>query len=135
VWFDAWVIWEPYRTAAEMTLAARTLADGTGLVLNNDFFFVAKPFAQAHPKVINVVFSATRDVFAQAAKDIPGTAKTFSTVAGFPESVIVVALSHRGFVVQPMSKKVIAGQQKIADTFKDIGLILATIKVSDAVRR
>src|SRR5467141_1621065 len=25
---DAWVIWEPYRTAAEMALSARTLADG-----------------------------------------------------------------------------------------------------------
>jgi NMT1-like family protein len=27
---DAWVIWEPYRTAAEMSSGARTLADGSG---------------------------------------------------------------------------------------------------------
>ena len=39
---DAWVIWEPYRTAAEMSLRARTLADGTGLVSNHEFFFATK---------------------------------------------------------------------------------------------
>ena len=132
---DAWVIWEPYRTAAEMSLGARTLADGTGLVSNNDFFFVAKPFAQAHPQMIDVVLGAARDIFAQAAKDIPGTAKAFSTAAGFPESVLAVSLSHRGFDVHPMSNEVIAEQQKIADTFKTLGLIPAAINVSDAVRK
>jgi sulfonate transport system substrate-binding protein len=132
---DAWVIWEPYRTAAEMSVGARTLADGTGLVSNNDFFFVAKPFAQAHPQLIDLVFGTTRDVFAQAAKDIPGTARTFSAAAGFPQSVMEVALSHRGFDVHPMSDEVIAEQQRIADTFKNLGLIPAAIKVLDAVHK
>ena len=132
---DAWVIWEPYRTAAEMSVGARTLADGTGLVANNDFFFVAKPFALAHPQLIDLVFGATRDVFAQAAKDIPGTAKTFSAAAGFPVTVLEATLSHRGFDVRPINSEVIDEQQRIADTFKEIGLIPATIKVSDAVHK
>jgi sulfonate transport system substrate-binding protein len=132
---DAWVVWEPYRTAAEMSLGARSLADGTGLVSNNDFFFVAMPFAQAHPQVIDVVLGATRDVFAQAGKDISGTARTISAAAGFPITVLEATLSRRGFDVHPMSNEVIAEQQKIADTFKDIGLISAPIKVSDAVRK
>jgi len=132
---DAWVIWEPYRTAAEMSLGARTLADGTGLVSNNDFFFVAKPFAQAHPQVIDVVLGATRDVFAQAAKDISGTARTFSAAAGFPVTVLEATLSHRGFDVQPINSEVVAEQQRIADTFKELGLIPVAIKVSDAVRK
>jgi len=118
---DAWVIWEPYRTAAELSVGARTLADGTGLVSNNDFFFVAKPFALAHPQLIDLVFGATRDVFAQAAKDIPGTAKTFSAAAGFPVAVLEATLSHRGFDVRPISSEVIDEQQRIADTFKEIG--------------
>jgi len=132
---DAWVIWEPYRTAAEMSLGARTLTDGTGLVSNNDFFFVAKPFAQAHPHVIDVVLAATRDVFAEAAKDIPGTAKTFSGAAGFPVTVLEATLSHRGFDVHPISNEVIFEQQMIADTFKELGLIPEAINVSDAVRK
>jgi len=132
---DAWVIWEPYRTAAEVSSGARTLADGNGLVSNHDFFFTTKSFAEAHPQIIDVVLGAARDVYAEAAKDIRGTAKSFSAAAGFSESVMEVALSRRGFGVQPMSDQVIAEQQKIADTFKELGLIPAAINVSDAVRR
>ena len=49
--------------------------------------------------------------------------------------VVEVALSRRGFGVLPMSNQVIAEQQKIADTFKDLGLIPTAINVSDAVRK
>ena len=132
---DAWVIWEPYRTAAEMSLGARTLADGTGLVSNHEFFFATRSFAEAHPQVIEVVLGAARDIYADVVKDIPGTAKMFSAAAGFPASVIEIALSRRGFGVLPISNQVIADQQRIADTFKDLGLIPAAINVSDAVRK
>ena len=132
---DAWVIWEPYRTAAELSLGARTLADGSGLVSNHEFFLVTKAFAEAHPQVIEVVLRAARDAYAEAAKDLPGTAKTFSAAAGFPLPVMEVALSRRGFGVEPMSGHVIAEQQKIADTFKALGLIPAGINVADAVRK
>jgi sulfonate transport system substrate-binding protein len=116
-------------------LGARTLVDGTGLVSNNDYFFVAAPFAQSDPKMIDIVLGATRDIFFQASKDIPGTARTFSAATGFPVSVLEVGLSHRGFDVHPMSPDVIAEQQRIADTFKSIGLISVTINVADAVHK
>ena len=132
---DAWVIWEPYRTAAETSLGARTLADGVGLVANNDFYFVAKPFAQAHQQMIQLVLEATREVFAEAGTNIPRTAKTFASAAGFPESVLEITLSHRGFDVHPMTNEVIAEQQKIADAFKAVGLIPEAIRVSDAVHQ
>jgi sulfonate transport system substrate-binding protein len=82
-----------------------------------------------------VVLGAARDVYAEAAKDMRGTAKTFSAAAGFPEPVMEVALSRRTFGILPISSPVIAEQQKIADMFKDLGLIPAAINVSDAVRR
>jgi sulfonate transport system substrate-binding protein len=132
---DAWVIWEPYRTTAEVTLGARTLIDGTGLVSNNDYFFVATPFSQAHPQMIDVVLGATRDIFAAASKDIPRTAKTFSDATGFPVTVMETVLSHRGFDVHPMNPDVIAEQQRIADTFNSIGLIPVAIHVADAVHK
>ncbi len=132
---DAWVIWEPYRTSAEMSSGARTLADGRGLVSNHEFFFVTKSFAKAHPQVIDVVLSSARDVYSEAVKDMAGTAKVFSVAAGFPVPVMEVALSRRGFGVEAMSDQVVADQQKIADTFKALGLIPIAINVSDVVRR
>jgi sulfonate transport system substrate-binding protein len=132
---DAWVIWEPYRAAAEMSLGARTLVDGSGLVSNHEFFFAAKPFADTHPQVVDIVLAAARELYAQVVKDLSGTSRIFSAASGFPVPVLEAALSRRSFGVQPLSASVIADQQKIADTFKSLGLIPAAINVSDAVRK
>jgi sulfonate transport system substrate-binding protein len=132
---DAWVIWEPYRAAAEMSSGARTLVDGTGLVSNHEFFFAARAFADTRPQVVDIVLDATRELYAEVVKDLSGTAKIFSATAGFPVPVLETALSRRSFGVQPMSDSVIAEQQKIADTFKSLGPIPAAINVSDAVRK
>lgn len=35
---DAWSIWDPYQAAAEKTLEAKTLTDGTGIVPNTQFY-------------------------------------------------------------------------------------------------
>jgi sulfonate transport system substrate-binding protein len=129
------VIWEPYRAAAEMALSARTLVDGTGFVSNHEFLFAAKPFADAHPQVVDVVLGTTRELYVEVKKDLSGTAKTFSIAAGFPVPVLETALGRRSFGVQPLSDEVIAEQQKIADAFKALGLIPAAINVSDVVRK
>jgi sulfonate transport system substrate-binding protein len=132
---DAWAIWEPYRAAAEMSLGARTLVDGNGVVSNHEFFFAAKPFAEAKPQIVDIVLGATRELYAEVVKDLSGTAKIFSAASGFPVPVLETALSRRSFGVEPMSDSVIAEQQNIADTFKSLGLIPAAINVSDAMRK
>jgi sulfonate transport system substrate-binding protein len=132
---DAWAIWDPYLAAAQASLGARTLVDGTGLVSNHEFFFAARAFAEAHAPVIEAVLGATRDAYAAVQKDIPGTARTVGAAAGIPASVVETMLSRRGFGVEPIGPQVIAEQQKIADTFRDLALIPAAIDVSDAVRR
>jgi sulfonate transport system substrate-binding protein len=132
---DAWVIWEPYRAAAEMALGARTLVDGTGFVSNHEFFFAARPFADTHPQAVDVVLGATRELYAEVVKDLSATAKKFSAASGFPVPVLETALARRSFGVHPMSDSVVADQQRIADTFKSLGLIPAGINVSDAVRK
>ena len=38
---DAWVIWDPFQAAAEAATGARTLADGTGIVANYQFYFLS----------------------------------------------------------------------------------------------
>ena len=132
---DAWAIWEPYRAAAEQATRARTLVDGVGLVSNHEFFFAARPFAARHPRTVDVVLTAARDVYADAARDIPATARTFGAALGLPPAVVEIALTRMGVGVQPMSDAVVAEQQRIADTFTGLGLIPAAINVSEAARR
>ena len=45
---DAWVIWDPFQAAAEAATGARTLADGTGLSPNHQFYLAERAFADAH---------------------------------------------------------------------------------------
>jgi sulfonate transport system substrate-binding protein len=47
---DAWVIWDPFQAAAEAATGARTLADGTGIVSNYQFYFSSKKFFESDPK-------------------------------------------------------------------------------------
>ena len=46
---DAWVIWDPFQAAAEVATGARTLADGTGLVANHQFYLAAAEVRRRQP--------------------------------------------------------------------------------------
>ncbi|MEY9689773.1 FMNH(2)-dependent alkanesulfonate monooxygenase [Bradyrhizobium ottawaense] len=54
---DAWVIWDPFQAAAEAATGARTLADGTGIVANYQFYFASKKFLGANPEIVDVVLA------------------------------------------------------------------------------
>src|SRR4030081_2446790 len=45
---DAWVIWDPFQAAT----GARTLADGTGVVTNYQFYFSSKKFLESDPRIV-----------------------------------------------------------------------------------
>ena len=52
---DAWVIWDPFLSAAEHQLNARTIANGENLVKNYQFYLADRKFAQENPKVLQAV--------------------------------------------------------------------------------
>ena len=52
---DAWVVWEPYRAAAEKQLGARTLFNAEGLKPSYSFYLARKEFAAEHPELIQAV--------------------------------------------------------------------------------
>jgi len=131
---DAWVIWEPFRAAAEVAVGARTLADGTGLVANHEFFFSTKSFAAGGGKpVIDAVLAQSKAVYLKAAQDIDGTAETFSRSAGIPKEAFRLSLQRKSLDVLPITHEIVVQQQKIADVFHGLGLIPKPIRIADAV--
>ncbi len=42
---DAWVIWDPFLSAAELELETKTIRNGEGLVANREFFLATDSFA------------------------------------------------------------------------------------------
>ena len=132
---DAWVIWDPYQASAEVATGAKTLADGTGLVANTQFYLASKSFTEANPKSIETVIDALNDVDKSVKADIKGAAQQLSAATGIPAPVLEIALNRQTYDVKPIDDTVVADQQKIADTFFKLGLLPKAVNVKDVAWR
>jgi len=132
---DAWVIWDPFQAAAEAATGARTLADGTGLVANYQFYFSSKKFLESDPKIIDVVLAQLSEVDDWAKGDVHAVAEQLAPAIGLPVPVVEVALKRQAYGIKPVTENVIADQQRVADSFFALGLLPKKINISDAARR
>ena len=132
---DAWVIWDPFQAAAEAATGARTLADGTGLVANYQFYFSSKKFLQSDAGIVDLVLAELSAVDDWAKSDIHAVAEQIAPSIGLSLPVVEVALKRQSYGIKPINDAVIADQQKIADAFRALGLLPRDITVSDAQRK
>jgi len=132
---DAWVIWDPFQAAAEAATGARTLADGTGIVSNYQFYFASKNFIGADPGIVDLVLAQLSEVDDWAKGDIKAVAEQLASAIGLPVPVVEVALKRQSYGIKPITDSVIADQQQVADAFFALGLIPKQIRISDAARR
>ncbi|WP_253189483.1 sulfonate ABC transporter substrate-binding protein [Aquaspirillum sp. LM1] len=133
---DAWTIWDPYYAAAQRAGGVRVLASGKGLTSNNTFYLAARSFAQANPRVIDLVFKALTDNNAQLSGEVKKVAATLSGYTGLDAATYEVMLSrHPNYSVDYLTPAVLQDQQKVADAFHGLGLIPRPIKVQDAAWR
>jgi sulfonate transport system substrate-binding protein len=132
---DAWVIWDPFQAAAEAATGARTLADGTDIVANYQFYFSSKKFLQSDPKIVDLVLAELSAVDDWAKSDIHAVAEQIAPTVGLSVPVVEVALKRQSYGIKPINDAVIADQQKVADAFHALGLLPKPINVSDAQRK
>lgn len=132
---DAWVIWDPFQAAAEVATQARTLADGTGVVSNYQFYFSSQKFLGSDPKIVDLVLAQLSEVDDWAKTDIKAVAEQLSPSVGLPVPVLELALKRQSYGIKPINDAVIAEQQQVADTFFSLGLIPKAIKISDVARK
>jgi sulfonate transport system substrate-binding protein len=132
---DAWSIWDPYQSAAETTLGAKTLTDATGLVPNTQFYLSSQKFIETEPKVLDVVLDELRGVDAWAQADIHVVAEQLSASVGLPVPVLEVALKRQSYGIKPIDDQVLVAQQKLADTLYQLKLIPKEVRVSDIARK
>jgi sulfonate transport system substrate-binding protein len=132
---DAWVIWDPFQAAAEAATGARTLADGTGIVSNYQFYFSSKKFLESDSMAVDVVLAQLSEVDDWAKGDIHAVAEQLAPAIGLSVPVVEVALKRQSYGIKPLTDRVIADQQQVADSFFALGLLPKQIKISDAARR
>ena len=129
---DAWVIWDPFLAAAEKLLEARILADATGVVGNRGYYFSSLGYAAKNADVLAIAIEEINkvDVWGTAHKN--ELAAEFAALWGLPKSVADLTVSRTTYDAIPISKAVLAEQQKIADTFFELKLIPRKISVLEA---
>ncbi|MCI0429176.1 MAG: sulfonate ABC transporter substrate-binding protein [Rhodospirillales bacterium] len=130
---DAWVIWDPFLAAAQEATQARVLKDGSGLVSNHQFYLASRSFTDEHPDLVQVVLAELDAVDKWAASHQDEIAELLSPRTGISVDALKVALGRLSYGVKPIGEEVIAEQQRIADTFQELGLIPKKIMVREAV--
>jgi len=129
---DAWVIWDPYYAAAELSLGARAIADGTGLAPNVSFYMASRPVAESNPAVLKAVLAAIDEIDVWIRDNRKQYAIELAPKVGLPVEVIERSVGRAEIGAHPINAATLEGQQKIADAFADLKLIPKPLKVTDA---
>lgn len=130
---DAWVIWDPFTSAAELQIGARVLADARGVANNHSYYLSERGYAEKNPQVIQAVFADTVERGQWIKTHLKEAAAQIAPLQGLSPEVVERALARYEFRVEPLSPAVAAEQQKIADTFLDLKLIPKPIRIADAL--
>lgn len=130
---DAWVIWDPFQSAAEHQLQARTLRDGTGLVDNHQFYLATKPYAEKNPQVIGALVEEIRGVGEWVQGNLEEATSQVAPLIGLSPEITRQAVERQGYGAQFITPQVVEAQQKIADTFTDLKLIPKKLSIKDVI--
>lgn len=130
---DAWVIWDPFQSAAEHQLQARTLRDGTGLVDNHQFYLATKPYAEKNPQVIGALVEEIRGVGKWVQGNLEEATSQVAPLIGLSPEITRQAVERQGYGAQFITPPVVEAQQKIADTFTDLKLIPKKLSIKDVI--
>lgn len=130
---DAWVIWDPFFSAAETSAKAKILADGKDTVANHEFYLATRSYAENNKDTVKIVLDQLAKVDTWSKDHPKELAETLSPQLGIDVPSLERAAKRRSYGIQPIDDALISEQQKIADTFFKLGLIPKEIKVKDAV--
>ena len=131
---DAWVIWDPFYAAAELGAKARVLSSGTGLSLNNSFYLSSSEFARRYPETISQLLAELTLSDQYLANNRTEAAKLYSEYSGLNLGTVFRFISRRPVAPsEPLSKSLVQEQQRVADTFFELGLIPKKINVTEIV--
>ncbi|HEY8966852.1 MAG TPA: aliphatic sulfonate ABC transporter substrate-binding protein [Candidatus Methylacidiphilales bacterium] len=132
---DAWAIWDPFLTAAELGSHAKLLVDGEGLIPFYGFYFASTAWlAGDGKKFLPVFFEEANALVQRVDQDHAGTAKLYAQFLGLPPDVAALYEKRKErYGAYPITPEVIASQQEAADLFYAQGIIKKPVKVADYV--
>ncbi|RYF25009.1 MAG: aliphatic sulfonate ABC transporter substrate-binding protein [Comamonadaceae bacterium] len=114
---DAWVVWDPFLSAAQRQSGARVLADGTGLASYQRYYLARTQFAAARPGVLRVIYAALAKTGQWVKQNPKEAAALLAPVWGLDAATIEQANGRRSYAVRAVVPANLGEQQRIADAF------------------
>lgn len=132
---DAWVIWEPFLSAAEVEGKARSVIDGSSFETTYNFLISRPDFVKAHPEEVKKFIAVSNDAARWIVEHPQETLKLYSQTIGLNENIAQRVLDKRDkpSLIYNMTSSVTQAQQHIADRFYTEQLIPQKIDVQQAV--
>ncbi|RYF83520.1 MAG: aliphatic sulfonate ABC transporter substrate-binding protein [Comamonadaceae bacterium] len=129
---DAWVVWDPFLSAAQRQSGARVLADGEGLASYQRYYLAGTPFAQANPKVLGVIYTALEKTGRWVKEQPHEAAAALAPLWGLDAAIVEQANARRSYAVRPVTRERLSEQQRIADAFLAAKLLPKKVDALDA---
>lgn len=130
---DAWDVWSPYVEQAVAQDNARVLVNGQGYGSNYSFEVAAKDAINDSGKAaaIRKYLTVLDEAYTWAARNPAAWAKVWSKATGLPQSIMLTAAKDAASAPIPITRPVVASEQKLADAFYKAGLVPAKVDFSD----
>ncbi len=132
---DAWVVWDPFLSAAELHGQARVITTTGDFDKTYTFYVANLKFIQAHPQANEGVLKALNHADQWIINNQNLALEIYQKNTGLDSAVAKNAFDRRmkPSPIQPLSTEVTQSQQNIADQFQQLGLIPKKITVQPIV--
>jgi sulfonate transport system substrate-binding protein len=131
---DAWAIWDPYYSAAEVQGDVRVLTDGSTLHQTGSFYLAPKKYTEANPQFISAVLDVLTQANALTKTDRAQSITLLSQSMGLPDKVVASYLDHLpDMPITPVSAETEKRQQQTADLFYENHILPKPVEIKDRI--
>jgi sulfonate transport system substrate-binding protein len=131
---DAWVIWAPFLTSAQLELDATALVTRRALVDGRSYYLASETFAREHPDLLEVILDEHQTATTWADAHRAAYYALLEAETDIPVEVWEQTYAGRAFYpLEALTPEIIERQQQIADTFYGLGVLPDSVDIAGAV--
>lgn len=132
---DAWSIWEPYLSAAELDAKAKVLIDGQAFARTYSFYIANPQFIEQHPGATEKILQSLNTADQRVLQHQQQALKIYQQSTGLKQNIAQRVIDKRlkPSPIYSLEPEVVQAQQEIADLFQQVKLIPKSIQVSQVV--
>lgn len=132
---DAWSIWEPYLSAAELDAKAKVLIDSQAFARTYSFYIANPQFIEQHPGATEKILQSLNTADQWVLQHQQQALKIYQQSTGLKQNIAQRVIDKRlkPSPIYSLKPEVVQAQQEIADLFQQVKLIPKSIQVSQVV--